>query len=318
MAIQLKSQHITNMYTPIELVTTGIQGVHIGGGAYVTDHGYLHGLADNDHPQYLMTSQSSLFVTGGSLGDYLGTGATESFVHTTETSNFIANSNSIAFALTDHTHSDFLTTAALSGHTHGSILIASESGTNILATSASDGLTLNVPNFLTTAYGAAIQGSGSYSQNTGTIQFVNSNGITFGLSNNGVMTASIPAVGGAQTGISYIDAAAGTITEGSVHIVNSNGISFGISSDSLTASYSTLVFSDSNNIEFGISNGTLTALAVLNQTLQSSNVHNVTLSGNTSGTLTEISSGTLTLAGGSNITLSQSGNKISNWCSWGW
>lgn len=41
--------------------------------------------------------------------------------------------------------------------------------------------------------GAAIQGSGTYSQNTGTVQFANSNGVTFGLSNNGVMTASVVA-----------------------------------------------------------------------------------------------------------------------------
>lgn len=44
--------------------------------------------------------------------------------------------------------------------------------------------------------GAALQGSGTYSQNTGTVQFGNSNGVTFGLSNNGVMTASVAAGGG--------------------------------------------------------------------------------------------------------------------------
>ena len=38
--------------------------------------------------------------------------------------------------------------------------------------------------------GAALQGSGTYTQNTGTIQFANSNGVTFGLSTN-QMTASV-------------------------------------------------------------------------------------------------------------------------------
>jgi len=38
--------------------------------------------------------------------------------------------------------------------------------------------------------GAAIQGSGTYNQSTGTVQFANSNNVTFGLSSNGVMTAS--------------------------------------------------------------------------------------------------------------------------------
>jgi hypothetical protein len=39
-------------------------------------------------------------------------------------------------------------------------------------------------------------------------------------------------------------------------------------------------------------------------------MHNVTLAGNTSGALAQISSGTMTLAGGNNITLSQNGNAI--------
>lgn len=38
--------------------------------------------------------------------------------------------------------------------------------------------------------GPAIKGSGTYTQNTGTVEFANSNGLTFGLSNNGKMTAS--------------------------------------------------------------------------------------------------------------------------------
>lgn len=46
------------------------------------------------------------------------------------------------------------------------------------------------------------------------------------------------------------------------------------------------------------------------QTVQTQNLRNVTLSGNTSGTLAAISSGTMTLAGGNNITLSQVGNAV--------
>jgi hypothetical protein len=53
------------------------------------------------------------------------------------------------------------------------------------------------------------------------------------------------------------------------------------------------------------SSGTLTISA--NQT---ANVHNLTISGNTSGVLAAVSSGTLTLAGGNNITLSQAGNAV--------
>jgi hypothetical protein len=44
--------------------------------------------------------------------------------------------------------------------------------------------------------------------------------------------------------------------------------------------------------------------------VQTQNLHNVTISGNTAGAGAAISSGTLTLAGGNNITLSQNGNAI--------
>ena len=47
------------------------------------------------------------------------------------------------------------------------------------------------------------------------------------------------------------------------------------------------------------------------QTVQTQNMHNVTLSGNTAGVLAHISSGTWTLVGGDNITLSQNGNAVS-------
>jgi hypothetical protein len=335
MPIQLKSQNVTNMYTPIELVTTNVAlvGGNTGGG--VTDHGYLHGLGDNDHPQYLLSSRSSLLipvanssifqpVSNSSLS--LGTGATVSFEHTSASTKFIAFTNSSllqpvsnsTLSLAKSESSLFInlsnsTKWALSDHSHGNVNVASVTGTQITAASASTGLTLGVPNFLTTAYGAGLKGSGSYVQNTGTIEFSNANGVTFGLGTDGIMTASIPAIGGAQTGISSIyDGNSSVVTQGAIKFNNSNGISFGFNGSTLTASYSTHVFSNSNNVEFGTNGSTVTALALFNQTLQTSNVHNISLdtNGNTSGTVAEISSGTLTLAGGNNITLSQSGNKV--------
>jgi hypothetical protein len=322
MAIQLKSQHVTNMYTPIELVTTNMAYAGIGMGGGVTDHGYLHGLGDNDHPQYIQTNRSSLFVSTVDMTNYqltinnslsLGTGASQSFIHTSLSSGFVARTNSTLFALTNHTHTGI--GGAASDHSHGNVVVTSTGGTLANIQSASNGLTIAVPNYLTTAYGAAIQGSGAYSQNTGTIQFINGNGVTFGLSNDGVMTASVAAQGGAQTGVSGIaGSAASTVTEGTVQFGNANGISFGLNSNTMTASYTVpgvTVFSNSNNIEFGLSGSTITALALFGQTTQTQNLHNITLSGNTAGTVTQVSSGTLTLAGGNNITLSQSGNKIS-------
>jgi hypothetical protein len=92
-----------------------------------------------------------------------------------------------------------------------------------------------------------------------------------------------------------------------------NGISFGLNSNNMTASYTVpgvTVFSNSNNMEFGLSGSTVTGLALFAQSTQTQNLFNLTLSGNTSGTMAQVSSGTLTLYGGSNVTLSQSGNKL--------
>lgn len=152
--------------------------------------------------------------------------------------------------------------------------------------------------------GAAIQGSGAYSQNTGTVQFANSNGVTFGLSNNGVMTASVNTVAGdfsnssllafedhdhgavqlnltnlsgsvttqsngltlnlsapaAGGGGLVVSAGTRSRNTGTVEFQDSNHISFGMDGlGHLTASGSSLYFSNGNGITFGVAYGTLTA-----------------------------------------------------------
>jgi hypothetical protein len=311
------------MYTPIELVSTNVGQVayHGGGGGGVTDHGYLHGLGDNDHPQYMLNSNSTVFMPVANNSLYqltaqnslsLGTAAAQSFYYTSNSSLLIAVSNSSIYAISNHTHTGL--GGALSDHSHGSISTASISGTDIKFTSNSSGLSVGIPKYITTAYGGVIQGSGTYTQNTGTIQFANSNAVSFGLNTNGVMTASIPAIGGAQTGISAIaGSGASSVTNGTIQFGNANGMSFGLNGATMTGSYTVpgnTVFSNSNNVEFGLNGSTVTALALFAQSTQTQNVHNLTLAGNTTGTLANVSSGTLTLAGGNNITLSQVGNAV--------
>ena len=87
------------------------------------------------------------------------------------------------------------------------------------------------------AGGAALKGSGTYSQNTGTVEFANSNGVTFGLSNNGTMTASF---------------AQSQITGGTNITLSSNGS---------TVSVIGPTFSNSNNVTFGVNGQTITASA---------------------------------------------------------
>lgn len=71
-----------------------------------------------------------------------------------------------------------------------------------------------------------------------------------------------------------------------------------------------IVFAGSNvtlSQSINASSATLTISAAA-QTVQTQNVHNLTIGSNTAGVGAAISSGTLTLAGGSNITLSQNGD----------
>lgn len=79
---------------------------------------------------------------------------------------------------------------AASNHTHGNT--PTFNGTNITAsfTSASNGLSIAMSAAGGVGGGAAIKGSGTYSQNTGTVEFINANNMTFGLNTNGSMSAS--------------------------------------------------------------------------------------------------------------------------------
>lgn len=118
---------------------------------------------------------------------------------------------------------NFLTTAAQSNHSHGAVSLAltNLSGT---ASSRSNGMTLSlsVPP-ASGGGGVALRGSGTYIQSTGTVQFLNSNGITFGLNNN-QMTASV------------------ANNVGSMYFSDANGVSFGVSSNTNNQSTITASF----------------------------------------------------------------------------
>jgi hypothetical protein len=153
----------------------------------------------------------------------------------------------------------YLTTAAQSGHSHGNPTLAL---TNLTGTTASNsgGFTLSLSAAAPGAGGGvAIQGSGTYSQSTGTIQFANSNGITFGLSNNGVMTAS--AAAGAAAGIGAVGAGSQTQTSGTLAFVNSNYMTFGMSNNSqITASYAMSQLTAGANITLSTNGSTMTII----------------------------------------------------------
>lgn len=107
--------------------------------------------------------------------------------------------------------------------------------------------------------------AGTQSQNTGTISFANSNGVSFGM-NNGTITATV--VAGAAAGIGAIGAGTNTATSGTVTFGSSAGnVTFGMNpAGYITASApagggAATVFSNSNNVSFGLNGSTITATA---------------------------------------------------------
>lgn len=154
-----------------------------------------------------------------------------------------ANSNGISFGMSGSSQitaaHNGLTTAAASDHSHGNPTLAL---TNLSGTtaSASNGFTLS----LSAGVGGAGDGgnvlaAGTQTANTtGTVLFDNANGISFGMANSSVVTASytVPSVAGL---LSNINVSAGTTSQhlSAVTFSNLNGISFGLNGSVITGAH---------------------------------------------------------------------------------
>lgn len=175
---------------------------------------------------------------------------------------------------------------------------------------------------------AVILSAGSAIASQGTVSFGNSNGVTFGL-NGSTITASI---GQAPPSLT-LSAGTNTAATGTVAFVNSNGVTAGmdpfgnitftvqpgpaagvggLAAGTQIFTSGTVSFQNANSVSFGLAGSVLTAsVSTIPQSVQSQNLHDLTIGGNVSGVPQLVSSGTLTLAGGPNITLSQAGYAIS-------
>ncbi len=156
-------------------------------------------------------------------------------------------------------------------------------GTAIVGTQNSLGLSLGVPAFVTSAGGGGVAiGASTQTATSGTVNFANSNGISFGMSGSNQITASyaVSALSngnnitisntGSSVGISAqaVAAAAGTqtATSGTVNFANSNNITFGMSGSSqITASFSQSVQTQAsgNIVGSGFTSTTTTGTAVV-------------------------------------------------------
>lgn len=198
----------------------------------------------------------------------------------------------------------------------GTLLLAG--GNNITLSQNGSAITISGAN----APSGSINFSASNaSANLASVTFSNSNGLSFGL-NAGVITASHNGISSQSN--QALSASNGSFAFQTARFSDANGVTFGTSAGSImTASVNTsyaasnhshgnpsLNLTNISGTTASASNGLTLSLSAASQSVQTQNRFNLSLSGNTTGTLAHISSGTLTLAGGSNITLSQNGNAI--------
>lgn len=122
--------------------------------------------------------------------------------------------------------------------------------------------------------GAAIS-AGANSQSTGTVNFANSNGITFGLSNNGTMTASYNSTQFAGTGTTF----AGANISASMTL-NSNGLnlSASVAAPGAAAENNNINLLGANTAGNTTASGSTIGLSGLNLTLSGTNASQVVIS----------------------------------------
>jgi hypothetical protein len=278
---------------------------------------------------------SAVGGAGGSLN--LSAGTTSNNL----TAVTFANSNGVSFGLNASTitatvKTDYLTTAMASNR--GSDFVAATAafaGTSASGTIASNGISVSIGPYITTAMlsnAATISNirlsAGTTSNLASAFTFADSNGVSFGL-NAGTITGTVKTdylttamLSNAAT-ISNINVSAGTTSNNLSKLTfdNAGGITFGLNGSVITAAapagapspvnfsagttsnnLASVVFSNSNHVSFGLNGSTITA---------SFNPINIGVTDSsasgTTGTL-DGANGQYLFFGGSNITISQSLN----------
>lgn len=323
-------------------------------GLYVGASGYVALIADG------------VDISGGSgagIGIQVGTN-----VISAGTVNF-SNSNGVTFGISGSTITASFSNggaggAAISGGTNsqntGTVNFSNSNGisfglnTNGVMTATVATNYQSQGNYLTTAMlsnAATISNirlsAGTLSTYRSDISFNNGNGVSFGLETNGIITASVAAAGGAQTGISGISGGTTQMTSGTASFADGNGVTFGVNGNTITASVETnyqstgnyLTTARASNDAIGL-NSALTANGVsvtanssglslnfpaflttaqpvgaylttadLSQN-SSKYIQEWALTGNTAGTTSSAQGTRLYLSGGNNLTISGSSNSL--------
>jgi hypothetical protein len=194
-----------------------------------------------------------------------------------------------------HTHSNYITTAANSTHTHGGLVTVATAGSNVTHTSVSNGLTLAIPAYITTApalwhshtdvMSISERPNYFYTSNKTFANSTHIHGSVYTASVSGSNITNSSASSGLTLGVpNYM---MGTHTHGSVLGQNITAVS---ASSGLTLSVAAPI-----------------PLANSTRFLQA---WELDTNGNTDGTLSSLQGSKIYFAGGSNITLSGDSNTI--------
>ena len=214
------------------------------------------------HSQYLNTSQSSLFEQSSHTTVFLTTQSGQAYSAGNGSNTFqtlsVADSNGVSFSTgTQGLYATVRTNYAASDHSHGNPTLAL---TNISGTTASNSagftLSLSAPAGGGGADGYNILAAGTQTATTaGTVVLSNSNGISFGMSNSSIITASytVPTdyVSTAQSSLFYLTANSSLFELSShttVFLTTQSGQAF--SAGAASSVFQTLSFQDSNGVSF--------------------------------------------------------------------
>ncbi len=240
------------------------------------------------------TFDNRLVLAGGnnitlsqSIDGQSGTITISAFTQTVQTQGLIKDVNIIGN--TSGTTADI---------TSGTLNIAG--GNNITLSQNANSITISAAAVGAGSFTAGMSNLGNTAGTTGVVN----NRLVFAGGNNMTISQSIDGQSATMT-FDFATIGAGSFTAGMSNLGNTSGTS--------GAAQNQLVFAGGNNITLSQSkdgqSATIT-ISAFTQTVQTQNLVDITLAGNTSGTLALISSGTLTLVGGNDITLSQDGNAI--------
>jgi hypothetical protein len=324
----------TAIFSDANGVTFGIAGSTITASVQTN---YLTAQSVQTQGTFNTTQLNDYQLSGNYLTTAMQSDAGSNFVSVSNSSLFqltANNSLSLGTDYTTHTHNyqstgNYLTTAMVSNAGSNFVGLNSALTANgVSATINSSGISLNVPAFLTTAMqsnAATISNirvsAGTASNNLSAITFSNGSGVSFGL-NGSVITASVAAAGGAQTGISGLSAGTTQMTSGTALFSNANGVSFGINGNTITASVAaaggaqtgvsgisagttqmtsgTAVFSNSNGVSFGVNGNTITATVATNYQSQGAYLTTAALSNHSHAFATTTTNGASIIVGTSN------------------